>query len=281
LADLVQIATAAENLAQCIAENYPISAGASPDHLPYPALGLTEIRRSLRELAQPFSVPDPLGKKAAAKRPQAVMVLVAWPRGWPVSVTEPLASIRNLFTSLNEHFHGDTCYAPDVWSYGEQRMSSAGRLPVETNGHLPAVWVKSLKRSARLLRRALVKAPPEKVDTGESAPKKVTRRQATDLEVSEDGHVVKWMGQRFTFTSNQAACFRILHEAGGPVVDSFVLEQAEVSTDRLANVFRTRRKGKVVAHEAWNKLIVPTGAKGLHCLATFIQKAGARGKSRT
>lgn len=77
---------------------------------------------------------------------------------------------------------------------------------------------------------------------------------------SPDFHSVNWYGARYEFTTNQAACVRVLWNAwrnGTPAVhQSHVTEEAGVSSDRLDKVFRRRQAKKWVRHPAWKTMIV-------------------------
>lgn len=81
---------------------------------------------------------------------------------------------------------------------------------------------------------------------------------------STDFRSVRWFGERFTFTTTQAACIRILWqnwEQGTPVISELtVLDSAGATCDRLRDVFN---KGK---HPAWGTLVRPA-VKGAFCLA--------------
>lgn len=86
---------------------------------------------------------------------------------------------------------------------------------------------------------------------------------------SPDFRSVRWNGQTFTFTANQAACVRILWEAwqaGTPDVgDGYTLEQAEAGEKRgLRHVFRD--------HPAWDAMIVSGATKGTHRIADPPEK---------
>ncbi len=86
----------------------------------------------------------------------------------------------------------------------------------------------------------------------------------SDVAHSTDFRSVRWFGERFTFTTTQAACVQVLWrnwQQGTPVISEVtVLDDAGSAGDRLRDVFD---KGK---HPAWGTLIKPAG-KGAFCLA--------------
>lgn len=75
---------------------------------------------------------------------------------------------------------------------------------------------------------------------------------------SGDFRSVHWYGEYYFFTANQARVVRILWEAwkhGTPEVgDAYLLTEADVSGDRLANLFRGNR--------AWGTMIVDGSTRG-------------------
>ena len=100
--------------------------------------------------------------------------------------------------------------------------------------------------------------PAQDDDEAEPIPTK------SDVAHSTDFRSVRWFGERFTFTTTQAACVQVLWrnwKQGTPVISEVtVLDDAGSAGDRLRDVFD---KGK---HPAWGTLIKPAG-KGAFCLA--------------
>lgn len=81
---------------------------------------------------------------------------------------------------------------------------------------------------------------------------------------SPDFRSIIWFGKSFTFTSNQAACVKILwenYERGTPDVSgATLLEAADIQQDRFDKVFRD--------NNAWRTVIVSGKRKGTYRLAT-------------
>ena len=80
---------------------------------------------------------------------------------------------------------------------------------------------------------------------------------------SPDFRSVRWFGQSYSFTPNQAACVKMLWEAwerGTPEVGGqTLLDAADASTERIDVVFR--------GCSAWNTMIVSGNTKGAYQLA--------------
>ncbi len=100
-----------------------------------------------------------------------------------------------------------------------------------------------------------------------SVPCHERTRIENEARHSPDFASVFWYGQQFEFTTNQAACVKVLWEAwenktptlSGPEI----LEQARISQERLDKVFR--------GHPAWRTMIVST-IKGRYCLEPPVRE---------
>lgn len=103
-----------------------------------------------------------------------------------------------------------------------------------------------------------------------------------DCAHSPDFRSVRWRGEAYSFTRNQALCMKQLWEAweaGTPEMDGItVTTVADVSQTRLVDVFKS--KGSM--HPAWGTVIVPGETKGSYRLsdAAIIAKKSRRTKTR-
>lgn len=92
-----------------------------------------------------------------------------------------------------------------------------------------------------------------------------------EIIFSDDFRSVRWHGNIYSFTANQAACVRLLldhYQRGTPDVgDESLLAAADVSTERLLVVFRD--------HSAWGTMIIPGGTRGTHRIADAPSHDGA------
>jgi hypothetical protein len=103
------------------------------------------------------------------------------------------------------------------------------------------------------------------------------------LRCSIDCRCVRWgLGEPFTFSKNQAAVVKLLHEhllAGTPDVGGdTLLSEAEISQNRLDTVFRDSHGS---SHEAWGTMIVPGSSKGTYRLAPPKSASRPKKKSRS
>lgn len=96
---------------------------------------------------------------------------------------------------------------------------------------------------------------PQDTDSGQDAGQvpKATAMAADDFRS------VNWYGTIYEFTATQAACVRVLwehYQQRTPAVgEQTILDSADSSSDRLSNVFKTRKR----YHPAWKAMIVPSG----------------------
>lgn len=76
---------------------------------------------------------------------------------------------------------------------------------------------------------------------------------------SPDFASVNWFGTLYEFTTNQAACIKVLWEAwqaGTPTLSQReILEAAGVSSERLDKVFEEKKQGKLIKNPAWTDMI--------------------------
>ena len=89
---------------------------------------------------------------------------------------------------------------------------------------------------------------------------------------SSDFRSATWDGVDYEFTTNQAACVKVLWEAFEDGIGSMgeveILDRAGLESDRLDNVFRIKIKGtsRNEPHNAWNHMIVKGGTSGTYRL---------------
>ena len=124
---------------------------------------------------------------------------------------------------------------------------------------------------ARALRKCLNKLPP--VD----APSGGKPGEENDARHSSDFASVYWFGSPYTFTTNQAACVKVLWDAWANKVATMsgpeILDQANISQERFDKVFRVKDASRnTKSHPAWKTMIV-SPMKGRYCLKPVSPKS--------
>lgn len=84
----------------------------------------------------------------------------------------------------------------------------------------------------------------------------------TDAAHSDDFRSVRWFGETYSFSAQQAACIKILWdnwEQGTPDVSGeYLLETCDSSSARVTDLFKR--------HKAWGAMIASGGSKGTYRL---------------
>lgn len=110
-----------------------------------------------------------------------------------------------------------------------------------------------------VVRQAATPAPPE-VEQGDKPP-----APPSGFEETGDFSWVRWRGEEFTFSPQQARCVKILHEnyinGKKPVSVKALLSEIESMSDRIRDVFK--------GHPALDKLILRSDGGKLVRLADF------------
>jgi hypothetical protein len=105
----------------------------------------------------------------------------------------------------------------------------------------------------------------------ELLPEETRKTSPEGCTHSSDFRSVCWFGAAYVFTPGQAAVVKVLWEQwerGTPDIgEAAILEEAEVQSRRLMDLFRQRVNGKLVPHPAWGAMIQMGATKGTFRLA--------------